>query len=136
MRDLAERLREVRVACGDWTRVLGDSVTVKHGVTGVFLDPPYGEDEHSVTYSAGTGSAASTAREWALANGDNPALRVALCGYDGEHDMPGWTPVAWKARGGYGSQSDGRGRENSARERIWFSPHCLDLELTLFGGAA
>ena len=32
---------------------------------------------------------------------------------------------AWKARGGYGSQSDGRGRENAARERIWFSPGCL-----------
>ena len=43
---ISERLRGVRVACGDWKRVLGDSVTVKHGVTGVFLDPPYGGDRN------------------------------------------------------------------------------------------
>ena len=121
---LSSRLRDVRVACGEWDRVLGDSVTVKHGTTGVFLDPPYTADEHAVTYSADSDVAAQV-REWALANGDNPDLRIALCGYEGEHEMPGWDCVACKARGGYGSQSDGRGRENAARERIWFSPHCL-----------
>ena len=38
-----------------------------------------------------------------------------------------WECVHWKAHGGYGSQGDaeGRGRENSQREVIWFSPHCL-----------
>jgi DNA adenine methylase len=70
-------------------------------------------------------------RAWALANGDNRLLRIALCGYAGEHDElvdAGWSTVAWKARGGYGSQGDGRGRENATRERIWFSPHCLNGE--------
>ena len=53
-------------------------------------------------------------------------MRIALCGYEGEHGMPSdWECVAWKAGGGYGSQSDGRGRENAARERIWFSKFCL-----------
>jgi hypothetical protein len=123
--DLAERLRRVRVACGDWTRVMGESVTVKHGTTGVFLDPPYSDDEHAIEYSAG-GDVAAAVAAWAIANGDNPALRIALCGYAGEHEMTGeWTEVEWKARGGYGSQGDGRGRENAGRERIWFSPHCL-----------
>ena len=32
----------------------------------------------------------------------------------------------WKAKGGYGSQGDGAGRANAARETVWFSPHCLD----------
>ncbi len=65
-------------------------------------------------------------REWAIANGDNPEMRIALCGYDGEHEMPErWERVDWKSRGGYGSQGDGRGRKNAARERIWFSPHCI-----------
>ena len=57
-----------------------------------------------------------------------PMLRIALCGYDGEHEMPdGWTVLEWKARGGYASVSDGEsdGKENCKRERIWFSPHCL-----------
>ena len=44
MRELAERLRKVRVCCGDWSRVCGPSVTIKHGITGVFLDPPYADE--------------------------------------------------------------------------------------------
>jgi hypothetical protein len=122
---LSERLRDVRICCGEWDRVLGDSVTEKHGTTGVFLDPPYSSEEHGVKYSANSDVGANVAR-WAIENGSNPLLRIALCGYDGEHSFPdSWECVAWKARGGYGSQADGRGRDNAARERIWFSPHCL-----------
>jgi site-specific DNA-adenine methylase len=125
-RDLSSRLRDTRIACGDWKRVLGDSVTVNHGTTAVFLDPPY--TDGSVDYTAGGcgGDVASAVREWAVENGGNPKLRIALCGYESEHKMPdGWECVAWKARGGYGSQSDGEGRANSSRERIWFSPACI-----------
>ena len=130
--ELSQRLRRVRIACGEWDRVLGDSVTVKHGLTAVLLDPPYSADEHSVTYSAASDVAAHV-REWAIANGENRQLRIALCGYEGEHPMPAsWECVPWKVRGGYGSQSDGRGRENSARERIWFSPACIRRTDQLF----
>lgn len=122
---LSDRLRRVRVACGEWDCVLGESVTIKHGLTAVMLDPPYDADEHSVSYSANSNVGAAV-REWAITNGENPLLRIALCGYEGEHEMPdSWECVAWKARGGYGSQADGQGRENAKRERIWFSPACL-----------
>jgi hypothetical protein len=122
---LSERLRRVRVSCGEWDCVLSDSVTIKHGITAVMLDPPYDADEHSVTYSANSNVGAAV-REWAITNGNNPLLRIALCGYEGEHAMPeSWECVAWKANGGYGSQGDGAGRKNANRERIWFSPHCL-----------
>jgi DNA adenine methylase len=131
---IAERLARVRVACGDWTRVMGDSVTVKHGITGVLLDPPYSSDEHEVEYAAHSDVAADV-RAWAVEHGNDPRLRIALCGYDGEHEMPrGWEVVAWKAKGGYGSQGQGRGRDNARRERIWFSPHCL--RVTLFADEA
>jgi DNA adenine methylase len=136
MRELADRMRRVRVCCGDWSRVLGPSPTVKLGTTGVFLDPPYADaaDRQSDIYSADDLTVAHEVRRWAIANGPNPHLRIALCGYEGEHEMPGsWECVEWKARGGYGSQSDGRGRENSGRERIWFSPHCIRPNETLFG---
>jgi hypothetical protein len=129
LRALADRLRRVRVACGDWRRVTGESVTFKHGITGILLDPPYGDDQHAIQYAAQDRCVAADVRAWALENGGNPLLRIALCGYAGEHDdliRAGWTEVPWKARGGYGSQGVGRGRENSARERIWFSPHCLN----------
>src|SRR5579863_1799160 len=41
--ELAGRLRNVRVCCGDWSRVVTPSVTWNIGggmLTGVFLDPP------------------------------------------------------------------------------------------------
>ena len=126
MRDLSARLHNVRVACGEWDRVLGPSVTLRHGLTGVVLDPPYAEGE--MEYSAGGASTLSAAvRGWAIENGSNPLLRIALCGFEGEHPMPPeWECVPWKARGGYGSaRRDGSENVNRKRERIWFSPHCL-----------
>jgi len=58
-------------------------------------------------------------REWCLEWDDDPRMRIALCGYDGEHDMPDtWDCVAWKARGGYGSQSQQHDNPNARRERI------------------
>lgn len=122
---LSVRLRRVRIACGEWDRVLGPSVTERHGITGIFLDPPYTSDEHEVQYAVG-GEVAADVRAWAIQNGENPMLRIALCGYEGEHEMPAsWAKVPWKAHGGYGSQGDGQGRLNAHRERIWFSPACL-----------
>ena len=56
-------------------------------------------------------------------------MRIALCGYEGEHEMPStWETVEWKANGGYGNQAGEN--NNAARERIWFSPHCLRPNLT------
>ena len=127
MRVLAERLRYVRVCCGDWSRICGPTPTVKQGLTAVFLDPPYSEDERTNDlYATDDGSIAITVRKWAIGWGDDERMRIALCGYAGEHVMPdGWTVVPWKAAGGYGSQGDGMGKVNSAREVILFSPHCL-----------
>jgi len=118
----------VRVCSGDWARVLGPSPTTKLGVTAVFLDPPYGEDasRESDVYRCDSLSVATGVREWCIANGDNPLLRIALCGYEGEHEMPAnWAVHVWKAHGGYGTQGEGSGRDNAKRERVWFSPHCL-----------
>lgn len=121
---LARRLRRVRVACGDWMRVLGERVTNPNGVLGaVLLDPPYADGE--MEYAAKGEGVAQAVAEWARENGGNPLLRIALCGLDGEHDMPGWECVPWKARGGYGSQRADGSNDNRKRERIWFSPHCL-----------
>jgi hypothetical protein len=131
LQTLADRLRRVRVCCGDWSRIMGRSVTYKIGLTGVFLDPPYSDDANRAAdlYGHDSLSVAHDVREWCLANGDNPLLRIALCGYDGEHnalEAAGWEAVAWKASGGYGGQrQDGTVNENAAKERIWFSPHCL-----------
>ena len=127
--ELSQRLQHVRIAQGDWKRVLGESfVSAQFWPVAIFLDPPYADTAGRAAdlYAVDSLSVAHQVREWALANGDNPNFRIALCGYEGEHKMPdSWAVLEWKATGGYGSQSDKQGRENAARERIWFSPHCL-----------
>jgi site-specific DNA-adenine methylase len=125
---LSERVKRVRVCCGDWSRVCGPTPTVKQGLTAVFLDPPYAVEDRADCYDTQEDRTVSAAvREWCLGWGDDKRIRIALCGYEGEHDMPGtWECFEWKARGGYGSQAE-NGNENSKRERIWFSPSCLKV---------
>ena len=128
---LANRLRNVRICSGDWTRVCGPSVTHKHGLTAVFLDPPYADtaDRQSGLYRKDCDTVAHKVREWAITNGNNQLLRIALCGYDGEHEMPDeWECVAWNAGEGFGGQAKQR-TNNGKRERIWFSPACLKAEV-------
>ena len=133
---LSRRLRKVRVAKGDWSRVVGDSVTWRHGRTAVFLDPPYADTANRTDnlYSEDSLSVAHDAREWAIEAGKRPDMLICLAGYDGEHAMPeSWSAYRWKAHGGYGAQSHGRGRANAARETLWFSPACkAPLRETLF----
>lgn len=123
---LAERLSKVRITCGDWTRVVTPAVTVSHGLTAVFLDPPYGDGagKRAKLYAKDSTSVAADAARWAIEHGDDPHYRICLAGYESEHEMPAtWRCHAWKTNGGYGNQD--RENANAARERLWFSPHCL-----------
>ncbi len=127
MRALSARLERVRVASGDWSRVCGGSVTFKHGLTAVFLDPPYADtaDRQDFLYREDSLDVAHAVREWAIENGSNPLLRIALCGYEGEHKMPdSWAVHEWNAGEGFGAQASDRSG-NGKRERIWFSPACV-----------
>jgi hypothetical protein len=125
-RQLSDRLRRTRVVCGDFARILGASVTWRHGLTAIFLDPPYADDEHAVTYSGG-GKVWERVTKWCEENGSHPAMRIALCGYADTWEAPqGWEMIRWRTSGGYGSQGNARGRENANREAIWFSPACLN----------
>ena len=137
--ELSDRLRDVRIACGDWTRVTGPAVRdAGGGITGVFLDPPYDQNERATVYTMDSPVAADV-RKWCADNGTDKSLRIVLAGYDGEHNELqelGWRVVIWKAQGGYGSQGEGRGRDNAARERLWLSPHCMGVAPDLFSEAA
>ena len=125
---LADRMRGVRVAHGDWSRVCKSSVTWQHGLTAVFLDPPYGGDRCENLYATDSMDVAAKVREWAVDAGQRPDMRICLAGYADEHDLPGWSQYAWKAKGGFGNQSTGRGRDNASRETLWFSPACLSQD--------
>jgi len=133
---LAERLRRVRVCCGDWRRVCGPTpllhVGPRNGICAVFLDPPYAYNHRKADlYATDDGSVSAAVRAWAIEHGNNPRLRICLAGYDGEHKMPrGWRCVEGKASAGhgYGGQTrDGNGYANRERERLWFSRSCLKV---------
>lgn len=129
-RALSDRLRGVRVCCGDWSRVCGPSVTFKHGLTAVFLDPPYADtaNRNETLYRIDSTSVAHAVREWAIEEGKKPLMRICLAGYEGEHQMPDdWQVFAWNAGEGFGGQADVR-TGNGKKERLWFSPACIANE--------
>ncbi len=118
---VACRVRYVRALCGDWSRVVTPAVTTSHGITAILLDPPYAEStgRKPSLYAVDDGNISAQVRSWALQHGDDPRLRIVLCGLEGEHDMPSWRCVPWQSRSAY---------KNAARERLWLSPHCLDQD--------
>lgn len=135
-RILSARLERVRVMCGDWSRVTSYSVTTHNGTTGMFLDPPYSSAANCQTDTyMHNGDVAHDVRAYCLEHGDDPKMRMALCGYAGEGheelEAHGWTVAAWAANGGYSNQSRNK---NKMKERVWFSPHCLKPEsLSIMG---
>ena len=138
--ELHDRMRDVRVACGDWSRVVKDSVTTRHGLTGVFLDPPYTKGAMDYAVGGCGGELALQVQAWCAENGDNPQLHIVLCGHAGEHDallQRGWGARKWAARTGYALSDEAKA--NSAGETLWCSPHCMAAEIDqhdLFGVAA
>jgi Site-specific DNA methylase len=131
---LQERTRRVRVCCGDWKKVVTPSITYKSkglsgkDITAIFLDPPYDLSERDQVYKEDNNIFKEVC-QWAIENGDNPKLRIALCGYDGDHGIPDtWKIYKWKANGGFANLGNDRGKDNASKETIWFSPHCLEIK--------
>ena len=83
-------------------------------------------------YNEDSFTVAAQVREWAAENGPRPNLRIALCGYEGEHndlEKLNWTKTAWTANGGMANMHNvRRPNANRKKERIWFSPNCLGKE--------
>lgn len=141
-----------------------NTTMVRLGMTGVFLDPPYARDlvrlrqwidhllgngEKPAIGSGGTsrsGGLYSTdsmqdvdhlvadVHVWCRRWGEIPGVRIALCGYAGEHEdleQLGWSCEMWKAHGGYANRN--KSNANKHRERIWFSPEVqVSADRTLF----
>lgn len=122
-------LRETRVLSGDWSRVVGSNSAlfpIKSGVSAVFFDPPYKTKTRDTVYAHD--STAIDLMPWLIEHQNNPKLRIAVCGYEGEYDLAGWECVRWKAHGGYSNINKKRKILNKELERIWFSPSCLKVE--------
>lgn len=138
--NLSVRLRYVTVLCGDWTRAVSTESGMKRYGTpvGIFLDPPYGDDNIDADmYTVYDASLSASVRQFCLEHGNDPDLRIAVCGYGDEHsalEEHGWVPYRWSAGAGYGNTSDDEcstNKVNRHRETVWFSPHCI-RQLSLF----
>ena len=116
---LSERLRNVQVWWNDFEIVVRKAKQPEFGVVGILLDPPYPHNLRDFYYDNDDAGIWNRAARWAVANGDNPRLRIAVCGYnDADSDAlfpSGWARFVWR-RSGIGKNKD--------RECVWFSPHC------------
>lgn len=144
---ISQRLRRVRILCGDWKRTT-KSVVKPSGkdITGIFIDPPYALSDRRANLYGPTDSRKKggrfeqkveesrdihlESRTWALSLTDETQYRIAYCTYQSDSENAlfidaGWTGLPWTAAGGYGLQSDRRARDNRQREIVWFSPSCL-----------
>lgn len=139
MRCLCERLRGVKVCSGDWSRVVTPSALGKgknvggRRPTAVFIDAPYPhEGRDPYLYCEDDAEVWGQSQAWAVENGDDPELRIAVCGYSGATFPSSWREYAWKASRGYA----GADNENRRLERVWLSPFCLpiDEQRSLFSG--
>jgi hypothetical protein len=127
---IASRLKSVRVCSGDWTRVVTNGALAYGDTVGIFLDPPYSHDLRDTTvYNTDNPDVSGDVLKWCVQNGSNKRYRIALCGYESEHndlERLGWFKVAWKANRAYGqADSETANSKNRRMERIWFSPNCL-----------
>ena len=134
---LSARLLQVLVTCGDWKVALRGKWQTSSGADcGVFLDPPYDFERYAMTdaYEENQATVSREVEDWCRENGDRDGMRIVLCGYENEHDgllERGWRKYEWQTDGGYAKNRRDEnevtlGLENSARERCWLSPNCLD----------
>jgi len=132
LRWVADRIQHSYITCGDWKRLRGRTTlgltSGSKSITGVVLDPPYGE---GVTYALEQKGVAAEVWDWACEVGGNPQLRIVVCGYEDERVVPtGWTVQRSDANqrqggSGYENHADAAGRARAKRETMRFSPHCL-----------
>ena len=142
--ELANRLRDVRVINGDWSRVVTNGALSFGSTIGVFLDPPYlGDVRTADLYAVDDHHIAHEVRQWCLDNGDRPNLRIVLAGYHTEHDhlMPDtWRRITWSASVAYqttnSAATKGGNADNRHLETLWCSPACInpdkDTQMGLF----
>ena len=131
-RCLSERLRYVRVVCGDWKRVCGGNWQDNCGPCGIFFDPPYAHDvgRDEGIYDKESANVSREVAEWAIERGKLDTYRIVIAGYADEHPSlidAGWRVLPWKARAGYANIGKGQSRSkaNRHREALFFSQHCI-----------
>ena len=134
-RQLSERLRYVRVVCGDWTRVCGGNWQDNIGPVGIYFDPPYENKDRCDVYAVDCFQMGGLVRKWAIERGALKDYRICISGYDMNNELSdhGWESYSWETGGGYSNVS-GKKNDNCSKEILWMSPNCnsIDKQVSLF----
>ena len=126
---LRYRLKRVNLMCGDWFDMIESRTrTTIQGITAIFADPPYPNEDRADCYREDDGSPSDAAADCVIRKvrrDKTKKIKIVFCGYNRLYgkrfDEEGWTAYPWTGRG-YGLQGYGQGRANAADETIWFSP--------------
>lgn len=122
---LFDRMKDVNILCGDWKRVFTDCFfsdgNDEFVPIGVFLDPPYKDDDRN-PYGIDHEHIADDVEQWCRNHQHEEGVRIALCGHPGDYDLPGWDHLSWSRRG-YDRIAE---ESSSTEEVVMFSPNCLD----------
>lgn len=106
----SERLRYVRVCCGDWKRLFTESV-LKKGKVGIFLDPPYSNKIKWDNYRNNKKQDVWTeVTDWCVNNQHRDNCTIILCGHDGtwDPDREIWKKYNWTRSKGYAKNNNNR----------------------------
>lgn len=132
---LQERTKKVRFCSDDWKKMLTPVITYqnkglgKKDITGIFLDPPYSLTVRRKGLYSTDQDIFNDVAKWAIDNGDNEKLRIAICGYPSVKFPDNWQEYSWQNNGGLANRAktESIGKKNKMKEKIWFSPYCLKV---------
>lgn len=138
LEELTNRLKNVIILCGDFSRALTPSYLLSdRGTVGVYLDPPYAFGDMTVYGGLDGPSIWCRVVDWVLSNCQNPNLRIVLSGYIGsprceELEAAGMVRYNFTAPGGHGVK--GQNNRNNELEACWVSKTCIieASQLSLF----
>jgi hypothetical protein len=89
----------------------------------ILLDPPY-KDFGRCYGRYHDNLVSARVRAWAIKNATNQRMRIMLCGFEGEHEMPAeWSLYRWDH-----GRSMSKNKRNQGRERVWCSPAIRPLD--------
>lgn len=116
---LSSKLSNAIIKCGDWK----DAITNLDNVS-IFLDPPYDLNIRHKVYT-NESDIYDQVFDWAIENESNKT-KIVICGYEGRQIPYNWSVYNWSTNGGYANINNAkkRGKENSSKEMIYFSPSC------------
>ncbi len=121
LKEFSDRLRYVRVVCGEWYQVCGgDWQDYNWSSVGIFFDPPYPNKNRDTVYTHDSRDTAEKVRQWCAERGARKNYRIVLAGYEEHEELLdlGWKTETWTALSGYSKNN------NRHRETLYYSPYC------------